>query len=77
MAGKHVVPGAHIYDGVKYFGPVTRENLDKVKVFQFREDDILVCTYPKTGKANMYRANDTFQADAHNWKSILMICNRI
>ena len=49
MAEPHKIPGAHIYEGKKYHGLIPKKALDKVKSFQFRDDDILVATYPKTG----------------------------
>ena len=45
----HVIPGFHVYDGVPYDGIFTKEALDAAKNFQFRDDDVVLIGYPKSG----------------------------
>ena len=48
----HVIPGFHVYDGVPYAGVFPKEALDDVKKFQFRDDDVVLAGYPKSGMTN-------------------------
>ncbi|XP_066296460.1 amine sulfotransferase-like isoform X2 [Branchiostoma lanceolatum] len=41
--------GRLVYNGVLYPPPVTRENLEAMKTFQTRDDDIAIVSYAKTG----------------------------
>ena len=43
------IPGEHIYDGIVFGEIFPADVLDAVKKFTFREDDILIATYPKSG----------------------------
>ena len=43
------IPGEHIYDGIVFGEIFPAEVLDAVKKFTFKEDDILIATYPKSG----------------------------
>ena len=43
------IPGEHIYDGIVFGEIFPSKVLDEVKNFVFREDDILIATYPKSG----------------------------
>lgn len=45
----HVIPGEHYYDGIWYPGNIPKAALDKVKQFQFRDTDVVLATYPKSG----------------------------
>ena len=46
----HVVPGEHIYDGVMYAGIFPDRSLEKIKSFEFRDEDVILATYPKSGE---------------------------
>ena len=46
----HVVPGEHVYDGIMYAGVFPARILERIKSFEFRDDDIILATYPKSGK---------------------------
>ena len=45
----HKVPGEHMYEGLPYMSINTPEALQNVKDFRFRNDDVLLVTYPKAG----------------------------
>ncbi len=45
------VPGEYFFDGVRLLGTLlTPESVQHAKDFHFRQDDILVATYPKSGE---------------------------
>ena len=46
----HKVIGEHVYDGMTLSYKCSPEVLDKVPDFEFRQDDVLIATYPKAGK---------------------------
>ena len=50
------IPGEHIYDGMVFGEIFPADVLDAVKKFQFKDDDILIATYPKAGK-ELYKCN--------------------
>ena len=50
------IPGEHIYDGIVFGEIFPAGVLDAVKKFPFKEDDILIATYPKSG---IYKYNLT------------------
>ena len=49
VARKHVVPEEHCYDGVWYPRAFPVSSLERTKTFQFREDDVVMVAYPKSG----------------------------
>ena len=55
--GHYQIPGEFIYDDVVYGVGNSRETLDKVKEFPFRQDDVLIVNYPKCGE---YSYTSTF-----------------
>ena len=52
MCSEHVVPGQHVYDGTIYSHFYEKGFLDRIYSgrVQLREDDVLIATYPKSGK---------------------------
>ena len=46
----HVIPGFHVYDGVPYAGVFPESALEGIKNFRFREDDVILVGYPKSGE---------------------------
>ncbi|XP_072050078.1 sulfotransferase 1B1-like [Amphiura filiformis] len=49
-----LLPGFHVYDGITFPPLVKASNLDAMKTWQVREDDIFVVTYPKSGTHWMF-----------------------
>ena len=43
-------PGQHVYEGITFPALVPASNLDTMKTWQVRPDDIFCVTYPKSGK---------------------------
>ena len=41
--------GSHNYDGIKFPWLVPRSNLEALKTFEVRDDDIFVVTFPRSG----------------------------
>jgi len=50
IALRGLFDGAHRYEGVVYTGVYPKDNLERVKTFQFRPDDVLLVGYPKSGR---------------------------
>ena len=44
------LPDTFVYDGITLTIPFNPEVMDKVKIFPFRDDDIMVASYPKSGE---------------------------
>ena len=50
-ANEFHIPGEYKYHGMQITSEGwPAEHLDKLKTFPFKEDDIVVATYPKAGK---------------------------
>lgn len=49
MASSFKTPGEHVYDGVVFCKIFPAATLDAVKKFKFKDDDVLIATYPKSG----------------------------
>ena len=49
MAAEFSAPGEYTYEGMTMIKAFPAESLDKIKVFDYRDDDIFVVTYPKAG----------------------------
>ena len=49
MAEEFGGPGQYTYEGMTMMKIFPAESLDKIKVFDYRDDDIFVVTYPKAG----------------------------
>ena len=49
MASEFNAPGEYTYEGMTMIDIFPAESLDKIKIFDYRDDDILVVTYPKAG----------------------------
>ena len=45
----YTVPNQHVFDGIAYPGEFTASSISAVKDFNFRDDDVIVVSYPKTG----------------------------
>jgi len=45
----HVIPGEHYYDGIWRPEITSKESLDRTKQFEFRDTDVVLATYPKSG----------------------------
>ena len=43
-------PGVHIYEGMALSRYIPAHKIDAAKVYEFHEDDIIVASYPKSGK---------------------------
>ena len=43
------MPGTHVFEGVKYPSVAPKSNLEAMKTWQVREDDIFCITFPKSG----------------------------
>lgn len=41
--------GFHVYEGVYYNNTVSATSLDKIKNFELNEDDVVICSFPKSG----------------------------
>ena len=54
MTSQAGAPGQYIYEGMTMTQYYPAESLDKIKVFEYRNDDIFVVTYPKAGKSYHY-----------------------
>ena len=52
-ASQHKTVGEHMYDGVVFHAPIRSENLDKLKQIVFDDQDVIVMSYPKSGKYNI------------------------
>ena len=44
----HII-GEHEEDGIYHSSDFPAEHIEKVKDFAFKEDDVLIATYPKAG----------------------------
>ncbi len=53
----HRIPGEHVYDGMVMGGHFPAEVLDRVKTFEWRDDDVIVSSYPKSGTCYLYAYN--------------------
>lgn len=49
---KYSFPGQHTYDGITLGAVYKPSVLDRVKKFNFKESDILIAGYPKSGNVN-------------------------
>ena len=56
---KNEPEGAYIYDGILLTKSVPIKQIEEIKKFEFFEDDLIVATYPKAGKA--------FKIDSFFW----------
>ena len=43
-------PGVHIYEGMAMSRYMPAHKIDAAKVYEFHEDDVIVASYPKSGK---------------------------
>ncbi len=51
MAEEYKPKGGYFYDGIQFSKSFPAEQLQKTKDFDFFNDDVLIATYPKAGKA--------------------------
>ena len=42
--------GSHFIDGIKFPWIVPKSNLDALKTFEVRDDDVFVISYPRSGE---------------------------
>ena len=49
VARNHVIPGEHCYDGIWYPAANPASSLEAMKTFEFRDDDVILMTYIKSG----------------------------
>ena len=42
-------PGEHVYEGIRYMAINPASALDAVKKYEYRDDDVILVTYPKAG----------------------------
>ena len=45
----HQCPEEHVYEGVRMMSINPVGTLDAIKQFEFRDDDVMLITYPKAG----------------------------
>ncbi len=63
-------PGQHVYKGVPFPGAIKPEVVHWVETsLNLRDDDIILATYPKTGKYNKVRPG--FEPRISVWKQVL------
>ena len=62
MASSHVMQGEHVYEDIRYMARIPPAALDAVKTMTFRDDDVLLVTYPKAGESVLYIV---FNSSAH------------
>ena len=46
----YTVPGQHVVEGIAFPGVFTAAAINAVKDFEFRDDDVIIASYPKTGE---------------------------
>ena len=44
----------HFVNGIKFPWIIPRSNLEALKTFEVRTDDVYICTYPRSGKRVVY-----------------------
>ena len=65
---QYKVPGEYMYGGVRLMEINPVSSLDAIKQFEFRDDDVFLGTYPKSGNA---RTRESFHHQMNtNWKCI-------
>ena len=50
MAQEYKPIGGHFYDGIQFSESFPAEQLQRIKNFEFFDDDVLIATYPKAGE---------------------------
>ena len=64
MTSRHVLPGEHVYDGDTYAACFPPDLLPRIHEFNFRDDDIVLVTYPKSGQWSQITDNQNFCSTA-------------
>ena len=60
MASNHVMQGEHVYEDIRYMARIPPAALDAVKTMTFRDDDVLLVTYPKAGESVLHKMYNSF-----------------